>query len=187
MTTAELEATWTSVEGVVRGYLMRRLGGDAATADDLVQEVFLRLRRGIAALRTADRLGPWVARLARSVLVDHLRRQRPGAPSATEPVAPSADADADAADLARLRRHLRAQVDALPPHEAAAIHLVDLDGVAPAAAAGRLGIGLPALKARLRRGRQHLREAIDRCCAVILDGRGHPTACEPRDRACRCS
>ncbi|GDY14272.1 hypothetical protein LBMAG53_31500 [Planctomycetota bacterium] len=183
MTTCELEASWTAVEATVRGYLHRRLGGDDATADDLIQEVFLRMRRGLEGLRAVSSLGPWVSRIARSVLIDHLRRQgrdvsMPGVMTA----APMEDAD----DRAAIAAFLKSEVDNLPAHEAAAIRLVDLHGVAPTAAAEQIGIGLPALKARLRRGRQHLRQAIDRCCVVALDARGRPTDCEPHRGTAGC-
>jgi len=182
MTTAELADTWTTVEDTVRGYLHRRLGGDSATIDDLAQEVFLRLRAGLEGLRSAGSLGPWVMRIARGVLIDHIRRRRPAVP--VEDLAAAETSGEDCDDLAALGAFLRQQIDVLPAHEAAAIHLVDVEGVAPALAAERLDIGLPALKARLRRGRQRLRLAIDRCCAVTLDGRGRPADCTPRGTGC---
>lgn len=186
MIMADLEQTWTAVEDTIRGFLHRRLHGDGATVDDLTQEVFLRLRRSVDDLRSAEALGPWVMRIARSVLIDHLRRRRPT--SSMEGVDPgqTADAGEDPGDLARLSGWLHGQLDHLPAHEAAAIRLTDLDGLTMVQAAERLGIGLPALKARVRRGRARLRLALDACCAVILDGRGRPTDCEPRQGCPAC-
>lgn len=186
MTMTHLEPAWSAVEGTVRGFLHRRLRGDAATADDLTQEVFLRLRRSLDDLRTIDALGPWVMRIARSVLIDHVRRQRPTATIADiDPSLPDAEAE-DPGDLRMLSTWLRGQLDHLPAHEADAIRLTDLDGLTMVQAAERLDIGLPALKARVRRGRARLRVALDVCCAVILDGRGRPTDCEPRQGCSEC-
>lgn len=186
MTMTELEPAWSAVEGPVHGFLQRRLRGNAAIADDLTQEVFLRVRQGLTDLRSAEALGPWVMRIARSVLIDHLRRRRPT--SGMEGVDPgqTADADEDPGDLARLSGWLHGQLDHLPAHEAAAIRLTDLDGLTMVQSAERLGIGLPALKARVRRGRARLRLALDACCAVILDGRGRPTDCELRQGCPAC-
>lgn len=180
MTMTDLEPAWTAVEGAVRGFLRRRLRGDHATADDLTQEVFLRLRRSLGDLRDAEALGGWVMRIARSVLIDHLRRRSPTSPIMDlDPAGPEV-ADEDPGDLAMLATWLRGQLDALPAHESAALRLTDLDGLTMVQAAEHLGIGLPALKQRVRRGRARLRVALDTCCAVILDGRGRPTDCEPR-------
>jgi RNA polymerase sigma-70 factor (ECF subfamily) len=182
MTTIELEQTWISVEDTVRGYLYNRLGGDAATVDDLAQEVFLRLRNGLDGLRSAGSLGPWIMRVTRGVLVDHIRRRPPSVP--VEDLVADDGACEERTVIAALAGFVREQVDTLPAHEAEAIRLVDLDGLSPADVAERLAIGLPALKARLRRGRQRLRLAIDRCCAITLDGRGQPADCAPHGAGC---
>lgn len=187
MTMTELEPTWSAVDGAVRGFLTRRLRGDAATADDLTQEVFLRLRRSLGDLRDAEALGGWVMRIARSVLIDHLRRRTPTTTiDGMEPLQAEAPGE-DPGDLAMLATWLRGQLDALPAHEADALRLTDVEGLTMSQAAERLGIGLPALKARVRRGRARLRVALDACCAVILDGRGRPTDCEPRQGCSDCS
>lgn len=185
MNPIDLESNWRTIEATVHGYLLRRLAGDRATVDDLTQETFLRLNRHRDDLRDERGFGPWVMRIARSVLVDHLRRVRPGSPIEIAEVLPPLE-EPELSDKADLGRYVHAQVDALPDHEAIAIRMVDVAGVAPADAADRLGLGLPALKARLRRGRLHLREAVDRCCAVTVDGRGHPIACEPRPAFAAC-
>lgn len=185
MTTVTIEAAWTTVESTVRGYLLRRLAGNHV-ADDLVHEVFLRMRRNLDTLRSADRIGPWTTSIARSVLIDHLRRTRTTV-ALPDDALHEPETDAEAPDLAGLAAYAQAQVEALPTHEAAAVRLVDLQGVAPAQAAVQLGIGLSALKARLRRGRQRLRLAIDRCCEVLLDARGRPTACERRQPTPSCT
>jgi RNA polymerase sigma-70 factor (ECF subfamily) len=186
MSTLDAARAWEHVDRTVRGYLHR----DAATADDLAQEVFLRMRRGLDDLRSLDRLGPWVMRIARNALIDHLRRRRDAPGNLVDDAihAPAIDCD-DPADLAALSHFLRTQIAALPAHEAVAVRLVDVDGVSPSAAADQLGIGLSALKARLRRGRLGLRQAVDRCCAVTRDVRGRPTDCIPRTSGspCACS
>lgn len=178
MVTAEI--VWQELETVVRGYLRRRLHGDMATVDDLVQETFLRVHRSLADLRDKLRLGPWVLRIARNVLIDHQRRRRPEQ-------ALDADAMADAEqdptlrrDLHGLAKYLEGLVDQLPEHEAAAIRLVDVGGQSGPEAAAALGIGLPALKARLRRGREHVRAAFEQCCLIRYDRAGRLDDCVPR-------
>jgi RNA polymerase sigma-70 factor, ECF subfamily len=54
------------------------------------------------------------------------------------------------------------------------------------AAAQELGVSLSTMKSRVQRGRAQLREALDRCCAISLDVRGHVTDVVPRV-ACRCA
>lgn len=180
MTTLEVDSAWTSVADSVTGYLHRRLHGDAVTASDLAQDVFLRLHRSLGGLQAVDRIGPWASRIARSVLIDHLRQHRHTAELIDEHASPSL-VDDEAGEVARtLASYVAGQMKHLPPLEAAAVRLVDLNGISPRQAAEQEGIGLPALKARLRRGRQRLFQAIERCCDVRRDVRGQPITCEPR-------
>ena len=168
---ADAERTWRELEAPVRGYLRRRLGGDDALADDLAQEVFLRLHRALPTLADHDRVGPWVMRIARSVLVDHLRRRREQGLGELDPAIDEDETPSAREDLGLFLRHVLDRLD--EPHRAA-VTLVDVDGLTGPEAAERLGIGLPALKARVRRGRERLREELARCCRVVLDGHGLP-------------
>lgn len=52
-----------------------RMLGDAGAADDLTQEVWLRVVRSLVRLRDQDRLGVWLYRVARMALTDRLRRE----------------------------------------------------------------------------------------------------------------
>jgi RNA polymerase sigma-70 factor, ECF subfamily len=42
--------------------------------DDVVQDVFLLMQRGLAGLRDEERFGAWVYQVARTAIVDHQRR-----------------------------------------------------------------------------------------------------------------
>ncbi len=177
---------WRQVEAPVRGYLHRRLGRDGATADDLTQEVFIRVSRGLPSLTNRDRLGPWVMRIARHVLIDHQRRKQGVVLRDHADQTDSAD-EADASACSEIARFVAALLAAQPESIRSVIQLVDLDGMTGPDAAKRLGIGLPALKARLRRGRERMRIDIERCCRVVLDGRGNPTDYQPRGECSTCA
>ena len=75
----------------------RRLTGGEEAADDVVQDVWLRILRGLPGLREPARLRPWIFGIARRVLMDRLRAQY-----AAPPIA-----DVDVGD--RRRGVLRAQ------------------------------------------------------------------------------
>src|SRR5215207_4493533 len=53
----------------------RRLAGSDEAADDAVQDVWLRVLRGIAQLRDSTKLRAWLFGIARRVLMDRLRQQ----------------------------------------------------------------------------------------------------------------
>jgi len=55
---------------------LARASGSPDTAQDLVQEVFLRVARSPAPAADTAQAGPWLFRVARNVVIDHHRRNR---------------------------------------------------------------------------------------------------------------
>src|SRR5579863_8848933 len=64
------------VGDLLRAYFDRRLQGDAANADDLVQEVLIALHTRRATYNRSKPFTAWLYAVARYKLVDHLRRRR---------------------------------------------------------------------------------------------------------------
>ncbi|MCR9162591.1 MAG: sigma-70 family RNA polymerase sigma factor [Nannocystaceae bacterium] len=184
-----VDTIWSALADDLLRYVQRRVG-DRQTAEDLVQEIFVRVQAHRGALRERDRVAPWVFRIARSVVVDHLRardRQRTVAlqaePRSETGHEPETEDDAQRASRVALGAWLRLMIDSLPPHYAEAVRLADLEGVSQAEAARRLGLSHSGFKSRVQRGRAQLRDILDACCAVELDARRGvmevvPRACE---------
>lgn len=78
----------------------------------------------------------------------------------------------------------------LPSPYREALTLTELEGMTQKDAAFMLGISLPAMKSRVQRGREKLRETLEACCHIALDARGAVVSCEPRPDGrlpdCRC-
>ncbi len=184
---------------------LRRRVGDPATAEDLLQEVFLRVHGRAHQLRDEERVAGWVFRIARNVVADHYRRgdgrdaRRTLGDVELDPVdrargelelgrSPRADPESHevAAGNARLAQWLGAVVDELPEHYRDAIRLVELEGVSQREAAERLGLSRSGLKSRVQRGRALLRRALERCCHVELDRRGRPYDYRARSSCSAC-
>ena len=169
-----VDAIWTALADDLRRYVHRRVG-ERQAAEDLLQEIFVRVQAHRGELREHDRVAPWVFRIARNVVIDHLRardRNRTAALQA-EPEAVPKETEDDEMRAARvaLGAWLRAMIDTLPPHYAEAVRLADLEGVSQAEAARRLGLSHSGFKSRVQRGRAQLRALLDQCCAVELDAR----------------
>ena len=185
MIQARAEQTgWEQLTETLRGFVGRRVGD--ADVDDVVQEALARIHRGLDTLRDEERFGPWVYRVTRSAIGDHLRARArtrtAGGDSASldeSLEAPSTDDD----ELGRMVGCLSAFVAELPSPYREAITLTELEGLSQKEASEMLGISVSGMKSRVQRGRARLREMFDRCCAITLDARGHVVSCEPRGRS----
>ncbi len=161
-------------EAELRRYIGRRVAGPEA--EDVLQDTLVRIALGVGALRSPERLAPWVFRVARSAILDHRRRRRdPLLPTAEEEPELPAEVEPDdpaSESRAALAACVAPFLDSLPPEQAEALRLTDLGDLTQAEAAAKLGIPLPTLKARVQRGRKRLRETFELCCAFSQDARG---------------
>jgi len=192
------EAGWRELEAKLRPFVARRVRSEA-DVDDVVQEVFSRILRGLASLRDDQRFGPWVYQVARSAIADHRRAaaRHPAPPrDATAPGAepdpasqsghPAADPDGELeAAAAELARYAALLVSRLPSPYREALTLTELEGLTQKQAAEMLGVSWSGMKSRVQRGRRLVRAALEECCHIALDARRRVVACEPRGGVAR--
>lgn len=192
MIATEARGAWSDLGAKLRPFVARRVRS-AADVDDIVQDIFLLMQRGLVDLRDDDRFGPWAYQVARSAIADHHRSARRH-PSADADSVDDAVADADAEDDRSAEQDLAAYVAAFiamldsPYREA--LTLTELQGLTQKEAAEMMGISLSGMKSRVQRGREHLRQMLEDCCTIALDVRGKVVSCEPRPDGklpdCRC-
>jgi RNA polymerase sigma-70 factor (ECF subfamily) len=186
---ASTQQVWERFSGELKGFLVRRVN-DADTADDLLQDVFVRVHTGLDQLRAEERIAPWVFRIARNVLADHYRRRRPAGGGQAELLAIPDGDDVAAGEPQvvaardRIGNYLAGLVDALPETYRDAVRLAEVDGLTQAEVGERLGLSLSGAKSRVQRGRAILRERLLDCCHFEFDRRQRVIAYEPRPRCC---
>lgn len=160
---AAFDRVFAAYRARVFGYLAR-MTGRRDLAEDLTQDVFLRLARAARTLRPDTQLRAWLFTVAHNLLVSHARAQKVTAALASEladqPAAhrPSPfEAVADGATQLRVEQALAR----LPLAYREVILLVAIEGL-PAAEAGlALGLSPEAVRQRLSRARAMLTPALD--------------------------
>lgn len=187
--TSETTAIWKDVHAALRGFIAKRVA-DHAEVEDILQEIFLRVHRGIGDLQDPDRMVAWLYQIARHVIVDYYRsserrRELPaGSAADLEAAAGLSAEEAPEGDGPALAACLRPMLDRLSPEYREAVTLVELEGLTQQAAADRLGLSLSGMKSRVQRGRRQLRHMLDACCVIELDGRGGVADYESRADGC---
>ena len=186
---------WKDLHPRLRGFVRARIA-DQEAADDVAQEVLLRLHRSLAELRVEDRLDAFAYRIARNAIIDHYRararaKEIPAAPDElTSRIDAEGDADPGANDeqgVQELARCLEPLVQRLSEPYREALTLTDLGGLSQVEAASVTGLSVPGMKTRVQRARAQVHELLTGCCDVALDDRRHiaevqrtgPCACTP--------
>ena len=181
------QTSWTQLTDTLRDFVVRRV--PTSDADDVVQDALVRIQRGLAGLRDDERFGPWVYRVTRSAIADHLRSrarlpERVAAPGDSELLDDARSLDPSDELQSALVGCLSGFVAELPSPYREAVTLTLLEGLSQKEAAEMLGLSVSGMKSRVQRGRDRLREMFEQCCELTQDARGRVVGCEPRSRRC---
>lgn len=185
--TDRLDADWLETLDRVRAFVTTRVG-DPDVAADITQDVVV---RSIAsgALDRVDNPVAWLYRSARNAVIDHYRTRRIhdrfDADDAWPDPGPLGNEPNDATRA--LARCLQPMMRELPPSARDALIRVDVDGQTHQQAAAQLGLSVSGMKSRVQRARRQLKDLLQRCCSVGLDGTGAVASYRPTDHAaCGC-
>lgn len=173
MTTVAVEGVWREMHAPLLRFIARRVA-DPRDAEDVLQDVMVRIQRHAGAMDEFEHVGAWVHQVTRSAIIDFYRRRgaRPeqpggsavdlGEPQSREPDEPRGE----------LTACLRPLMQRLPDAYREALELTEFGGVTQVDAAEQLGLSTSGMKARVQRARAQLRDLLLQCCEVELDRRG---------------
>jgi RNA polymerase sigma factor (sigma-70 family) len=159
--------TW---EEVVRTHSARvyrlayRLTGDRHDAEDLTQEVFVRVFRSLSTYAPGTFEG-WLHRITTNLFLDQARRKsrirfEGLAEDAAERLPGREPTPAQVYFDTHLDGDIEAALAALPPEFRAAVVLCDIEGLSYEEIAATLGVKLGTVRSRIHRGRAQLRTAL---------------------------
>lgn len=169
----------------LRGYA-RRVAAQEAEVDDLVQDIWLRVLRGLPGLRDSARFRSWLFGIAHRVLIDRLR-SRYAAPveDSTEaddrPLADEADLQQDHVDRDQVERGMAV----LSPPDREAVWLFHFEQLTLDEIAAATSVPVGTVKSRLHRARKQMRLALDvneDDTGPADSGQGFTSTPEPGDR-----
>lgn len=175
----DVEQLWAEFGHDLRGFIRARVR-DHAAAEDILQDVFVKIHTRLPDLRDRERVGPWVYQIARNAVTDHFRRVRPAEelPAELDELSePASVADAPCPDLTPAVRRF---VEQLAPGYREALLATEWEGLTQADYANRAGLSLSGAKSRVQRARGELKRLLDECCLFELDRRGNVLEATPR-------
>jgi RNA polymerase sigma-70 factor (ECF subfamily) len=135
---------------------------NSAEAEDVVQEVFLRVLRRQRELSGIIEIRPWLVRIALNLALDRRRRIRPDQMDedfAAGLIAADLPADEQLAEAVRVRQVLAA-VERLPAKERQAVLLSAIDDLSTTEIAAVLGKSESSVRSLLFRARNRLRDRL---------------------------
>jgi RNA polymerase sigma-70 factor (ECF subfamily) len=154
-------------------FLALDMVGNAADAEDVSQDVFLKVHRSLRTFKKDAKLGSWIYRIAYNTCIDHIRKKEQTPRTLGEEVldararveadvlfsAPPAD-PSRAAEAELLQRSLAGALEKVSPQEKAVFLLRHYDDLMLREIAEVLGLSLGSVKSYLFRAIQKLRREL---------------------------
>ena len=162
------------------GQFIRARVADPATAEDILQDVFVKIQKRLGRLHDPAKLEGWIYLIARNAIIDHYRTRKE---TVELPDTLPAEPDRDEGEVEELKAAFRRMIYSLPEPYREAVVLTEFDRLTQQQLADRLGISLSGAKSRVQRGRAQLKEMLDECCTFEFDRRGKVIGCSPRAMA----
>jgi RNA polymerase sigma-70 factor (ECF subfamily) len=192
----DFQEIYTSFQPKIFGYLSRML--DENEAEDLTQEVFVKVDKALKEFRGEAQLSTWIYRIATNAALDRLRsssfrqRARECVQSDTSDQTMAEPEDKDiwtgeqrkSVDQQLIRKEMnsciREYIDQLPEDYRAVLVLSEVEGFKNREIVEILGVSLDTVKIRLHRAKAKLKESLGSHCNFYLDERSE-LACDRKD------
>ena len=191
----DTDTIWQEFGDHVRAFLRSKVATDQE-AEDLLQEIFLRIHEGLDNLNHEERVQSWVFGITRRVLADYYRSKHRSReqrhPQPLDEASPARDSDHDNISSypgdhdvhEEVLSWLIPMIDQLPEKYRVPLKMADVKGKTQQEVADHLGLSLSGAKSRVQRGRDKLGEVLAACCEVEFGNEGRAVSFRRRENDC---
>ncbi len=176
------EKLWLQFGEKLRGFILSKVH-DEAIADDILQEVFIKIHAKIDQLNDDTKIQSWIYQITRNLIVDYFRGIKKESKKAQYQFE-NTEEDATGEIMTEAMSDMITMMDELSPQYCEALCLTELEGMSQKAYAEKIGISYTAAKARVQRARKALKDALMNCCHYQFDKYGTVLGIYPVDCCC---
>ena len=178
------EKIWQQYHARLRAFVRSRLR-DKYAADDILQDVFLKMHSAMGSLKDETKLKSWLYKITRNAIIDHFRLQKAATAVEVPKQLPQSGAEDDPGEKVaqELSECLRSMIQQLPECYQEAVILSELQGLKQKEVAQIQGISVSGAKSRVQRGRAILKDMLAECCRLEFDHEGRLCDYERKDKS----
>jgi RNA polymerase sigma-70 factor (ECF subfamily) len=173
---------WSKFSDRLRTFIVSKVH-DKDVAEDILQEVFVRIHEKFDTLRDNEKLTSWIYQIARNLIADHFRKNKQSsAISGNEEDEKNSEPDLIIMETAV--NDMIGMLDELPEHYCDALCKTEIQGMSQAEYARQAGIPYSSVKTRVQRSRKMLRDMLMQCCHYQFDKYGTVLNISPKTCCC---
>lgn len=170
--------TWDSLYNELVSFVHGRVK-DRPTAQDIVQEVLIKVHTKSSQLKETDKIIGWIYRITRNAVADHFRNTS----KKVEPI--NVGWDSSHNEFNDCVAHcLTVLMGTLPDRYRLPLQLAEVENMSQFEIAERLNISYSGARSRVQRARRMLKEKLDELYYIKTDTYGNVVVCENRNACC---
>jgi RNA polymerase sigma-70 factor (ECF subfamily) len=171
-------SVWNQTQDKLKSFVFRYTK-DKASAEDIVQDVFLKVHSRLGQLKESEKLAGWIFQIARNTITDYFRLKNKTINSS------DVDWETESKPLNDcVSGCLRDMMTTLPDKYKTALELTEIKNVSQLELAKQLNISYSGAKSRVQRARQMLKEKMDEAYLIKFDSYGNVIVCEDKIPCC---
>ena len=165
----KVEAIWKEFSLQLKHFILSRVSDESA-ADDILQEVFIKIHSHIGTLQDDTKVERWIYQITRNTIIDHYRSQKIEADIPQD--IPVSEKLPEKIDSKAGYTSIKAIIETLPQPYAQALLMTEFEGLTQKELAQKLEISVSGAKSRVQRARKMLKTKLDECCRIEFDNHG---------------
>ena len=170
--------SWRSLYGQLLSFVEAKVK-ERATAEDIVQEVFIKIHSKAGQLKETDKISGWIYQITRNAVADHFRKHSRN----VDPI--NVDWESSYHEFNDCVAHcLRVLLGSLPEKYRIPLQLAELDNLSQYEIAEKLNITYSGARSRVQRARKMLKDNLDELYYIETDRYGNVIVCENRVACC---
>ncbi|RYV03241.1 hypothetical protein SOPP22_05720 [Shewanella sp. OPT22] len=154
-----IEKVWKEFSQQLLAFIVNKVS-DKSIAEDVLQDVFIKVYQNIETLEDKDKVRPWLYSITRNAIYDLYRKKS----------LDYSDVELDELPLVSLHKNenldrcLDILIKNLSADYSTVLDASELQGRKQKEIAEEQGLSLPAVKSRIKRGRAQLKDKLQACC-----------------------
>ncbi|HEX6222943.1 MAG TPA: sigma-70 family RNA polymerase sigma factor [Chryseolinea sp.] len=173
-----LNVSWDALYNELATFVYKKVK-DRQTAEDIVQDVFIKIHTKASLLRESEKISAWIYQITRNAVADHFRANA----RTIRPV--NVDWEGSYHEFNDCVAHcLKVLLATLPEKYRIPLELAEVENLSQYDVAKKLKITYSGARSRVQRARRMLKEKLDELYYIKTDSYGNVISCEDRVPCC---
>jgi len=177
------EKIWQDFHQQLLAFIIGKVS-DKQLAEDILQEVFIKVHKNIDAVEGVEQLSAWLYQICRHSIIDFYRAKKNYSAQTDDELSQLVAEEGNSDDQIQLNRCLRILIADLPEQYSQILLASELEQEKQQRIANNLRLSLTTTKSRIKRGREQLKGKLQACCDFEFKESGPEAVCKNQ---CGCS